>query len=81
MSPPLTSNLYLVRRTDFNGSWRKDITPSALTLESWGQGFMAGALIIMACTTVANMKIGVLLHKLILLEVRDIGAGTCFVRT
>jgi F420-0:gamma-glutamyl ligase-like protein len=33
-------------------------------------GFLFGALLIMACITVANMRRGVLLHKLILLEVR-----------
>ena len=33
------------------------------------EGFMVGALIIMACITVANMRRKVLLHKLILLEV------------
>lgn len=39
------------------------------TLESWSQGFMVGALIIMTAITVANMRSGVLLHKLILIEV------------
>ena len=41
-----------------------------LTLESWSQGLMMGALIIMAGITLANMRRGVLLHKLIFLEVR-----------
>jgi hypothetical protein len=60
-----------VRRTDpdFNGSWRKDIGPNALILEAWGEGCMLGALMIMICLTIANMRKGVLLHKLILLEV------------
>ena len=80
MSPSPIGKLRLVRRTDFNGSWRKDITPGALTIESWGQGFMVGALIIMACTTVANMRTGILLHKLILLEVRYALAGAQFLR-
>jgi hypothetical protein len=39
-----------------------------LTLEAWSQGFMVGALIIMCGITLANMRRGVLLHKLILLE-------------
>ncbi|KAF2764356.1 hypothetical protein EJ03DRAFT_243830, partial [Teratosphaeria nubilosa] len=39
-----------------------------LTIEAWAQGFMVGALIIMACVTFANMRKGVLLHKLILVE-------------
>jgi hypothetical protein len=41
----------------------------ALVLEGWAEGFMVGALIIMSCITLANMRRGVLLHKLILLEV------------
>ena len=52
-----------------NGSWRENATDDALVLEAWGQGCMFGALMIMACVTVANMRKGVLLHKLILLEV------------
>lgn len=44
--------------------------PNGLVLEAWAQGFMVGALIIMSCITLANMRRGVLLHKLILLEVR-----------
>jgi uncharacterized membrane protein YkvI len=47
----------------------KPSSPNALILEAWGQGFMVGALIIMMCITLANMRRGVLLHKLILLEV------------
>jgi uncharacterized YccA/Bax inhibitor family protein len=40
-----------------------------VTLEAWSQGVMVGALLIMAAITVANMRSGVLLHKLILVEV------------
>ena len=32
------------------------------------EGYMVGSLIIMSCITLANMRKGVLLHKLILLE-------------
>ncbi|KAM0331629.1 hypothetical protein ACHAQA_003308 [Verticillium albo-atrum] len=39
-----------------------------LTLEAWSQGFMVGALIIMLGITFANMRKGVLLHKLIFIE-------------
>ncbi|KAM5379341.1 hypothetical protein ACJZ2D_004039 [Fusarium nematophilum] len=39
-----------------------------LTLEAWSQGFMIGALIIMVGITLSNMRRGVLLHKLILVE-------------
>src|SRR4051812_20199417 len=48
----------------------KPTSANELILEAWGQGFMVGALIIMMCITLANMRRGVLLHKLILLEVR-----------
>jgi hypothetical protein len=41
-----------------------------VVLESWSQGFMVGALLIMSGITVSNMRRGVLLHKLILIEVR-----------
>jgi hypothetical protein len=44
--------------------------PAALVLEAWSQGLMAGSLVIMAAVTIANMRPGVLLHKLILLEVQ-----------
>jgi hypothetical protein len=50
----------------------KPSMPNELILEAWGQGFMVGALIIMMCITLANMRRGVLLHKLILLEVRSL---------
>ena len=46
----------------------KPTDPAALTLEAWAEGYMVGSLIIMSCITLANMRRGVLLHKLILLE-------------
>jgi hypothetical protein len=51
--------------------------PAALILEAWSQGLMTGSLFIMAAVTYANMRSGVLLHKLILLEVgpATIGVG------
>jgi hypothetical protein len=55
----------LVRRT----AKPPDDDPAALVLEAWSQGLMTGSLVIMAAVTVANMRPGVLLHKLILLEV------------
>lgn len=48
----------------------KPTNPDGLILEAWAQGFMVGALIIMSCITAANMRAGVLLHKIILVEVR-----------
>ena len=44
-------------------------TGDGLIIESWGQGYMIGSLIIMAGITLSNMRRGVLLHKLILVEV------------
>lgn len=49
------------------GAW--PASPAKLTLEAWSQGCMIGALIIMIGITLANMRRGVLLHKLILIEV------------
>ena len=58
------------------GNWRDSKSPEAFIVESWSQGFMFGALLIMAVITVVNMKRRVLLHKLILLEVSmSIGAA------
>jgi hypothetical protein len=39
-------------------------------LEAWAQGYMVGSLVVLAAVTIANMRKGVILHKLILLEVR-----------
>ena len=41
----------------------KPTDPNGLVLEAWAQGYMVGSLIIMACITVANMRKGVMLHK------------------
>lgn len=43
--------------------------PDILIIEAWGQGFMVGALILMITITAANIKRGVLLHKIIIAEV------------
>ncbi|KAF1829425.1 hypothetical protein BDW02DRAFT_592634 [Decorospora gaudefroyi] len=40
--------------------------PQELILEAWAQGYLVGSLVIMAFITLANMRRGVLLHKLIL---------------
>jgi len=47
----------------------KPTDPTTLVVEAWAQGFMVGAILIMLCITVSNYRRGVLLHKLILLEV------------
>lgn len=47
----------------------KPTDPDGLILEAWAQGYMVGSIIIMICITLCNIRRGVLLHKLILLEV------------
>ena len=47
----------------------KPTDPDGLVLEAWAQGYMVGSIIIMICITLSNIRRGVLLHKLILLEV------------
>jgi hypothetical protein len=63
------SNSLVRRNASFDGHWRDDATPEGYILESWSEGLMVGALMIMSCITVANMRKGVILHKLILFEV------------
>ena len=50
----------------------KPSNPDGLVLESWGQGFVFGALTIMIFVTLCNIRRRILLHKLILLEVRSV---------
>ena len=68
--PPSSRTLHArhLGKGSHGGDWRKDATSAAFVLEAWGQGCMFGALMIMACTTIAGMRKGVLLHKLILVE-------------
>ncbi|KAH6667872.1 hypothetical protein B0J14DRAFT_489014 [Halenospora varia] len=46
----------------------KPTDPDGLILEAWAQGYMVGSIIIMIFITLCNVRRGVLLHKLILLE-------------
>ncbi|KFY24632.1 hypothetical protein V491_02067 [Pseudogymnoascus sp. VKM F-3775] len=46
----------------------KPTNPDGLVLEAWAQGYMVGSIVIMICITLSNMRRGVLLHKIILLE-------------
>lgn len=41
----------------------KPTNPDELVLEAWAQGYLVGSLVIMAFITLANMRRGVLLHK------------------
>jgi uncharacterized YccA/Bax inhibitor family protein len=69
MSPVPESNLNNGIHALVSREVNKPTDPNGLVLEAWAEGFMVGALIIMSCITLANMRRGVLLHKLILLEV------------
>jgi hypothetical protein len=52
------------------GNWRSTTNTEVFVVEGWGEGFMLGALFIMVLITIVNMRKGVLLHKVIMLEVR-----------
>jgi hypothetical protein len=65
---PWDLQLYRRQNNTF-GNWRDVNNTEAYIIEGWGEGFMLGALLIMAVITVANMRKGILLHKMILLEV------------
>ena len=69
MAPIITSTLLARSPPATFGNWRDVDNIEAYILEAWGEGFMFGALLIMAIITIANMRKGALLHKLILLEV------------
>lgn len=68
---PATSSIPLRRSDAVDGSWRAFASDEDFILESWSQGFLVGSLLIMAAITIANMRRKVLLHKLILIEVRE----------
>jgi hypothetical protein len=41
----------------------KPTNPNELILEAWAQGLLVGSLVILSFITLANMRRGVLLHK------------------
>lgn len=41
----------------------KPTDPGELVLEAWAMGYLVGSLVIMGFITLANMRRGVLLHK------------------
>ena len=71
MAPSVTTRVERRGLEGEPGSWRKHATVDAFILESWGQGFIVGALLIMALITISNLKRGIVLHKLIFVEVRE----------
>jgi hypothetical protein len=72
MAPPIYSTLQSLNRR--MAEVTKPTDPDGLILEAWAQGYMVGSIIIMICITLSNIRRGVLLHKLILLEVRPSGS-------
>lgn len=58
--------------SEIHHQWDKPQGSVNLALEAWSEGLVIGALIIMTGITTANMRQGVLLHKLILTEVGQI---------
>lgn len=55
--------------SEVHHQWDKPQGSVNLALEAWSEGLVIGALIVMTGITTANMRQGVLLHKLILTEV------------
>jgi hypothetical protein len=73
MSPfPLPSPDLWARHVPANETVTKPQNINGLILEGWAEGYMVGSLIILTCITLANMRRGVLLHKLIFLEVSHV---------
>lgn len=64
-----TISLHYRRDRPTFGNWRDVHNTESYILEGWGEGFMFGALLMMVIITVANMRRGIFLHKVILLEV------------
>ena len=56
----------------------KPQSSNGLVLEAWAQGYLVGSLVILAAVTISNMRRGVLLHKLILLEESPIQTTVLF---
>jgi hypothetical protein len=56
-------------KDDLNESGREAMGLEYIILESWSQGVLVGGIVILVLITLANIRRGVLLHKLILLEV------------
>jgi hypothetical protein len=67
----VTTSLNYRRDRPTYGDWRDVHNTESFIVEGWGEGFMFGALLMMVIITIANMRRGILLHKVILLEVSD----------
>ena len=55
---------------------KASLTTDDLTLEAWGEGYHVGSLVILVLLVLCNYRRHVLLHKLILLEVRTGATGS-----
>ena len=67
---PALKNLLQRRVVDTRAAHNKaSLSGSADILESWGEGYTVGSLVILMLIVVCNYRRRVLLHKLILLEV------------
>ena len=75
----MPSLVHLVARRPTYGDWRDTTDPEVFVEESWSEGFYVGTLLIMAVITFVSMRKGILLHRLILLEV-SICSRNCFLR-
>lgn len=51
------------------GVVEKPTNTGSLTLEAWSSGYLVGALVIMGFITIANMRKGVLLHKVSIINI------------
>lgn len=67
------NGITLVPRASTSNATKAALDQSDQILEAWGEGFNLGALIILILLLFCNYRVGVLLHKLILLEVRNPG--------
>jgi hypothetical protein len=56
-------------KDDLNEYGREAMGLEYIILESWSQGVLVGGVVILVLITLANIRRGIVLHKLILLEV------------
>ena len=71
MAPTIASlAMPLLKRDPAETPTKASLTVNDVTLESWGQGFNVGSLVVLVLLVLCNYRRHVLLHKLILLEVR-----------
>lgn len=78
MAPVLNADFQQIKKrvpmpsTQVNPPTRESMTTEGGFLEAWAQGYNVGSLIILILIVFCNYRSGILLHKLILLEVRSL---------